>query len=296
MRLSDLPRTSIPWLATALLACTSGGVSCAQGVGGSTGTPISTTNPGDDDNATGDDDQNGDDNVNADSGAFGQNDSGGDDGAPGREAGADGGATDSGSDGGSSAPICPDVISGTLTIVEVMIVSRSGNLGSDRGEWVELLNPSSNCAVELTNITVTSPRGTSGADTATLNDGYRVGPGQTVLVTDSLSATDNNGLTGQIYTWNSSDVLANGGDSVSVLRGTSVLNTFSYTTSTVNIEDGVSVELPARCSTTKAGDLIYWQAATAGFGTATCGAAGASACQGTPNAPNDDVSSTPECE
>ncbi len=292
MRLSDLPRTSIPWLATALLACTAGGVSCAQGVGGSTGTPISTTTPGDDDNATGDDDQNGDDNVNADSGAFGQNDSGDDDDdAPGREAGAEAGPKDAGTDG-SSAPICPDMVSGTLIIVEVMIASKAG---TDSGEWVELLNPSTTCAVALSNITVSSPRGTS-TDTATLNDGYKVGPGQTVIVADSLVTGINNGLTGQIYAWNIDDVLANGGDSVTVMRGTDVLDTFTYTGSTP-FTDGVSLEYPAGCNIKNVGTLSYWQSSSTDYGTAAaCGSSGTSACEGTPNASNDDVTATTACE
>ena len=164
--------------------------------------------------------------MNQDSGAFGQQDATSgdaagdddDDDAPGREAGADasGDSGDGGHDAGvdgSTAPICPDMVAGTLKIVEIMVESRAGALGNDHGEWVELLNPSATCAVELTGITVSSPRGSGGdVDTASLDDGFKVGPGQTVIVADSLVATDNNGLTGQIYAFNAADVLANGGD------------------------------------------------------------------------------------
>ncbi len=291
MRVFDLPPVLV--LRVALLACAV--AACAQGVGGSTGTPISTTPTGDDDNATGDDDQNGDDNVNGDSGAFGQNDSGDDDDdAPGREAGADSGGTgakDGGVDG-SNAPICPDMVSGTLIIVEVMIASKAG---TDSGEWVELLNPSTTCAVALTNITVTSPRGT-GADTATLNDGFKVGPGQTVIVADSLATAVNNGLPGQVYAWNIDDVLANGGDTVTVSRGTDVLSTFTYTGSTA-FTDGVSLEYPAGCNIKNVGTLSYWKSATTDYGTATaCGTSGTTACEGTPNASNDDVAAVTACE
>ena len=253
MRLSAFLRH--PALLVCLVAA-AGAISCAQGVGGSTTTPISTTPTGDDDNATGDNGD--DDDVNQDSGAFGQQDAtsgdADDDDAPGREAGAD--ASGDGGDGGhdagvdgSTAPICPDMVAGTLKIVEIMVESRAGALGNDHGEWVELLNPSATCAVELTGITVSSPRGSGGdVDTASLDDGFKVGPGQTVIVADSLVATDNNGLTGQIYAFNAADVLANGGDTVTVTRNGTALDSLTYTSSSPPWSDGVSAEFPAGCA------------------------------------------------
>lgn len=296
------------------LACCAVGLSCAQGVGGTTtptgGNGDNATSDDDDDQGTGDDD-----NVNPDSGAFGQGDAGDDDDddAPGREAGpeagtdasdagdsgtkADTGAPDAAKDGGgSTAPVCPEMTSGTLLIVEIMIQSKSGNVGSDTGEWVELLNPSSTCAVELDSFTVSSPRGAS-ADVAMLDDGYRVGPGETVVVADSLSTAANNGLTGQVYTWNASDVLVNSGDSVSVLRGAATLDTFTYTSDSATVVDGVSLEYPSDCSTKNVATLSYWKPATTSYGSLTgCGSTGTSACEGTPNADNLDVAPTAGCE
>jgi hypothetical protein len=313
LRLLRQPATST---VLALACCAAVGLSCAQGVGGTT-----TPTGGNGDNATGDDDDDDqntgdDDNVNPDSGAFGQGDATGDDDdddAPGREAGpeagtdagdagdsgakADTGAPDAAKDGGgSTAPVCPEMTSGTLIVVEIMIQSKSGNVGSDSGEWVELLNPSSTCAVELDSFTVSSPRGAS-ADVAMLADGYRVGPGETVIVADSLSTASNNGLTGQIYTWNATDVLVNGGDSVSVMRGNTTLNTFTYTSDSVKVTDGASLEYPSDCSIKNVGTLSYWQTATTTYGTLTgCGPTGTSACMGTPNADNLDVAPTAGCE
>ena len=312
LRLLRRPTASTVSALAALACCAAVGLSCAQGVGGTT-----TPTAGNGDNATGDDDDQGtgdDDNVNPDSGAFGQGDAGDDDDdAPGREAGpeagtdaggasdsstgADSGASDAAKDsGGSTAPVCPEMTAGTLIIVEIMIQSKSGNVGSDSGEWVELLNPSSTCAVELDDFSVSSPRGAS-ADVALLADGYRVGPGETVIVADSLSTAANNGLTGQIYPWNASDVLVNSGDSVSVLRGTTTLDTFTYTSDSVKVVDGASLEYPSDCSIKNVGTLGYWQSATADYGTITgCGVAGTSSCMGTPNAGNLDVPPVAGCE
>jgi hypothetical protein len=172
------------------------------------------------------------------------------------------------------AGLCAIVGPGSLFITELMIASRAGS--NDDGEWVELRN-TQNCVLPLDGITVQSPRGAGSADSVTLSGS--LAPGETVIAAASNVASANHSLPGKVFSFGAPDVLKNDGDSLTVLKGAIVIDSFTYPK--IVLRPGSSIALPSDCTTANRADIARWSFSakswTPGF-------------FGTPNAANDDVS------
>ncbi|MEO7111191.1 MAG: lamin tail domain-containing protein [Polyangiaceae bacterium] len=181
-------------------------------------------------------------------------------------------------DAGSTAlSLCADGIQpGDVKIVEFMISSVAGS--GDKGEWVELQSTRTDCILDVSNLTISSPRGT-GSDTVTINDGLQLNPGDTFLVADSSDTTVNNALTMPLYAWGSFDVLKNDGDEIDVTLSGTTIDSLTYP-SFGNLETGNSVSFPSDCQWSDRSDWSRWSYS---FDTYS------GVLAGTPNAPNDDV-------
>jgi hypothetical protein len=210
-------------------------------------------------------------NVVENSGAFGPS------ARPARSAG-DGGA-DAGDAGPATLPCSSSntISPGDLAIVELMIDSRSGM--GDPGEWVEIRNQTA-CPINLQGITVESPRGAAAPDVAKVDGSVILAAGATFLAVDTTDATKNNGLTGTVIAWNDTDVLKNSGDTVSVKLGTAVIDSVTYPDLS-NLNPGRSFAFPADCPLSDRSDWRRWSLTFTEY---------AAGLQGTPNAPNSDVS------
>lgn len=199
--------------------------------------------------------------TNADSGAFGNKPS------------------SSSSSSGSLAEktFCDGALAaGDLAIDEIMISSKSGS--GDAGEWVEIKS-TRDCWLHLEGISVSSPRGSAGADTATVDGALDLPPNGTFVVADSDDATKNHGIKGTVLSWDATDVLKNDGDTITVKLGDVVIDSLTYP-NLAAATAGTSVAFPSSCDATKRTDWLSWTASKGEFGTL----------KATPNAPNDDVS------
>lgn len=165
---------------------------------------------------------------------------------------------------------------GDVKIVEIMIASVTGS--GDKGEWIELQSTRTDCILDVSNLMISSPRGTS-SDTVTIGDGLTLSPGASFLVADSANVTTNNSLTTPLYSWESSDVLKNTGDEIDVTLNGVTIDSLVYP-SFSNLVIGSSVSFPSDCQWTDRSDWSRWSYS---FDTYF------SALAGTPNAPNDDV-------
>jgi hypothetical protein len=195
--------------------------------------------------------------------------------------GAFGKGTSSGSTGSSGGTIakktyCDGGLAvGDLNITEMMISSITGS--GDSGEWVEITS-TRDCWLALKGVSVSSPRGT-GSDTATFDVAYDLAPGATFIVADTADSTKNNGLPGHVLSWNSTDVLKNGGDTISVKLGDTVIDIVTYPDLTT-VTPGTSLAFPVNCAGAERTDWVEWKPSTATYGTDF---------HGTPNASNTDI-------
>lgn len=167
------------------------------------------------------------------------------------------------------------LVAGDLAIVEIMIASKSGS--GDAGEWVEIKS-TRDCWLHLEGVTVSSPRGSAGADTATVDGALDLSPGGTFVVADSDDPTKNHGIQGNVVSWDATDVLKNDGDTITVKLGDVVIDSLTYP-NLAAASAGTSVAFPSACEGTKRTDWLSWTASKGDFATL----------HGTPNAPNDDV-------
>jgi hypothetical protein len=182
-------------------------------------------------------------------------------------------------DDAGSAPLalCTDGVQpGDVKIVEIMIASASGS--GDKGEWIELQSTRTDCILDVSNLTISSPRGT-GVDTVSIDDGLQLNPGDTFLVADSDDPTINNSLTTPLYSWDSYDVLKNDGDEIDVTLAGTTIDTLTYPAFS-NLQIGASVSFPSDCQWS---DRSSWSSWSYSFNVYS------SPLLGTPNAPNDDV-------
>ena len=192
----------------------------------------------------------------------------------------DGGTSEGGhveaSDGGAPTACTGPLAQGDVKIVELMIASQSGT--GDRGEWVELQSTRS-CILNVNGLVVQSPRGTS-LDEASVTTDVFIQPGASFVVADSASATDNHGLPSAsvVATWNAYDVLKNGGDTIDVYAGTTLVDTLTYPSFTLSY--GRSIAFPADCAWS---DRSSWSRWSASFNVWS------SSFEGTPGADNSDV-------
>jgi hypothetical protein len=179
--------------------------------------------------------------------------------------------------GSTTLSLCADGVQpGDVKIVEIMISSAAGT--GDKGEWVELQSTRTDCILDVSNLTISSPRGT-GTDTVSITDGLQLNPGDTFLVADSSDATTNNSLTTPLYSWNSYDVLKNDGDEIDVTLSGTTIDTLTYPAFS-NLQTGSSVSFPSDCQWTDRSDWSKWSYSFNVYFTPLTG---------TPNAPNDDV-------
>jgi len=165
---------------------------------------------------------------------------------------------------------------GDLAITELMITSRAGS--GDDGEWIEIAS-TRDCWLSLKGVSIESPRGTATTDATTIDEDFDLGPHETFLVADSADPAKNHALPGKVFAWNTSDVLKNSGDTVSVKSGALVLDTLTYPGFS-NLTAGRTLAFPDDCKPTDRADWARWSLTfdswTAGF-------------QGTPNATNGDI-------
>jgi hypothetical protein len=185
-----------------------------------------------------------------------------------------GGTTSGGTtSGGTTSSYCiGGLAAGDLAITEIMVSSKSGS--GDSGEWVEITS-TRDCILKLGGVTISSPRGTA-SDTATVSDSFELAPHATFLVADTAT---NAAISGSLFSWNSSDVLKNDGDTITVASAGITLDTITYD-ATADWATGTSLEFPAGCAATLRSDVSDWVPATTTFGTSF---------KGTPNAANSDV-------
>lgn len=163
-----------------------------------------------------------------------------------------------------------------LMIDEILVASRRG-LGDD-GEWVEIRNMRT-CTLEIGGVVVSSPRGPS-MDSVTVPAGTTLAPGARFVVA-SASAVAAQGLTGLVLTWPASttDVFANGGDTVRIGRGATLLHELTYGDISSDAY-GRSLTFPSDCAPTRRVDLSAWTLSTQALTPSV---------KGTPNRANDDV-------
>ncbi len=167
---------------------------------------------------------------------------------------------------------------GDLAIVEIMIASKTGS--ADTGEWVEIQNTKS-CWLKLKGVTVESPRGaTLTPDSATIVEDLELAPGATFVVAGSLDPLRNGALPGTVIAFSSTDVLKNGGDTISVRTEKAVLDTVTYP-SIPDLVPGQAIVFPADCTGSARSDWSSWTRAVETYGPAL---------RGTPNTKNADVS------
>lgn len=179
--------------------------------------------------------------------------------------------------GSTGLSLCTDGVQpGDVKIVEIMISSAAGS--GDKGEWVELQSTRTDCILDVSNLVISSPRGTS-TDTVTIDDGLQLNPGDTFLVADSSNSVTNNSLVMPLYSWDSSDVLKNDGDEIDVTLAGTQIDTLTYP-SFSNLQTGASVSFPSDCQWS---DRSSWSNWSYSFNVYT------SPLLGTPNGPNDDV-------
>jgi len=165
--------------------------------------------------------------------------------------------------------------SGDLAITELMITARAGS--ADDGEWVEITS-TRDCWLKLKGVAIESPRGAT-PDTTTIDEDFELEPHGTFIVADSTDAALNHDLPGKVFAWNTTDVLKNSGDTVSVKSGAPVIDTLTYPAFS-NLTPGRTIAFPDDCVASDRADWARWSRTfdswTAGF-------------EGTPNATNGDV-------
>lgn len=195
----------------------------------------------------------------------------------------DGGTTSSsGSSGTTTKTYCQAtgaVAAGDLAVVEIMVASKTGS--GDSGEWVEIQNTHADCWLKLKGVTVESPRGAAAPNVATITDDFELGPNASFVVADSADPTKNHGITGKVLSWESTDVLKNDGDTVTIKAnaGAIQVDTVTYPAFS-NLTPGRALSFPSDCAWTDRASWDRWSLTfteySAGF-------------KGTPNTDNNDV-------
>lgn len=205
---------------------------------------------------------------NADSGAFG---------APARPKTTDGGPVDAGPvDAGPKVACASPLGPGDLAIAELMVSSRSGS--GDEGEWIEIRS-TRDCWLDVKGVSIASPRGATGMNVATIDEDFELAPGGTFVVAGSADPAKNHQLPGKVFAWAATDVLKNDGDTVRLELGATVIDAVTYPAFT-NLTPGRSLAFPDDCAPADRADWQRWSLAFTAWSTGF---------QGTPNAPNADV-------
>lgn len=187
----------------------------------------------------------------------------------------DGGPTDGGV---VVKTYCPTpVAAGDLVVTELMVSSRAGS--ADDGEWVEIQSKK-DCWLKLKGLVVESPRGAAAPNTVTIVEDFELAPKGTFVVADTADPTKNGGIPGKVFAWDTTDVLKNDGDTVTVKMGAATIDTLTYPGFS-NLEAGRSIAFPSDCpATASRTDWARWSLT---FDEWKPGK------KGTPNGANDDV-------
>lgn len=166
---------------------------------------------------------------------------------------------------------------GDLRVVELMIASRAGT--GDTGEWIEIQS-TRDCWLKLQGLRIESPRGTTGVDFVNINSAFELAPNGIFLVGDSTDPAKNTGLPAtNLFSFESSDVLKNDGDTVTIKMGATVVDTRTYPSFT-NLENGRSISFPVDCAWSVIDDWQRWSLTFDVYKTGF---------KGTPGVDNDDV-------
>ena len=174
---------------------------------------------------------------------------------------------------------------GEIVFSELMPSSQSGT--GDLGEWMEIYNPSTTDYLDLAGCVLKdNTTGYAGHTFATANGTTLIGPGDYLVLAQSSVAAENHGLA-QDYVYTEpapatlTIVLSNSGDNLSITCGTTVIESFTYTSSTVPVVAGRSVQLDSGLLSATANDTGSNWCSTSGA--STYGTAGKI---GTPGAAN----------
>lgn len=185
-----------------------------------------------------------------------------------KEGGVDAGPTD----GGAKVTCAGTLAKGDLAVVEIMIASRSGS--GDDGEWLEVQN-TRDCWLKVKDVIVESPRGAL-INAAVVSEDLELAPKASFLVGGSAAKSM---AAGKVYVWDTTDVLKNDGDTVTVRIGNVVIDQLTFP-SFGNLEPGRALAFPADCPASARSDWSRWSLAFDVFG---------GKYKGTPNIPNVDV-------
>lgn len=157
-----------------------------------------------------------------------------------------------------------------------MISSVSG--AGDYGEWLEIRS-TRGCALDILGLHGDCPTGET-VHTFDVTDNLWLEPLGTFVVADSGDPVVDHALPGNVEVWSGSpgDVLRNGGDTVSLSIGGTMIDTITYPA--LKLTTGASVSFPSDCPASARSVWTNWQTSTASWFPGFFG---------TPNAPNDDV-------
>ena len=123
------------------------------------------------------------------------------------------------------------------------------------------------------------------ADVATIDTDLYIEPYGFIVVADDASATKNGGLPGTVVSWQKTDVLVNGGDTIEIIAATSAgdvsIDKVTYPAFD-EVPVGKSLSFPALCAPGGYSDWNNWSTSFQPYGTS-------GTLLGTPNSENVDV-------
>ena len=212
---------------------------------------------------------------------------------PASDAGSSGGGRGTSSGGGGEAGVDeagtdldagPVYCTGPLAVGDIRVVElliKSTTSAVDDGEWVELQS-ARDCILKLGGVTIESPwgadGGTSGIDTVTIPADFELQPNAIFVAADTDDTSYNHGIM-PVFSFDTVNLLDDTGDTITVKKGTTVLDAFTYPSFT-NLPTARSVSFPADCAWSQRADFSNWSYS---FDTYTTGFLG------TPNKDNLDV-------
>jgi hypothetical protein len=179
---------------------------------------------------------------------------------------------DAGDAGLCARPLAP----GDLTIVELLIESTPGT--GDHGEWVEVVS-TLDCTIDLKGLQGECPTGAK-VNTFEIDDDLWIPPMGSFVIADSSDPAVNHLLPGMVIPWSGDpgDVLRNEGATVTLLLGSTVIDSITYPT--LKLTPGTTTAFPSDCARSLRPQWSSWQSSSASWFPAF---------RGTPNAPNVDV-------
>ncbi len=160
---------------------------------------------------------------------------------------------------------------GDVAFSEIMPSSQAGT--GDLGEWFEIYNPSTTDYLELSGCVLKdNTTGYAGHTIASANGTTLVAPGDALVFAQSGVAAENHGLPfDYVYSEPApatlTMLLSNSGDSLSITCGSTLIDAFTYTSSTISIVAGRSVQLDSGLLNGTANDTASNWCSTSGINT-----------------------------